>query len=410
MTLAATAEQLGWDFTYETQLLALGPVASGTLEGDLVVRGSGDPSLVQDQGMADSVFRDWAERLKGLGIRAIAGRVLGDDDAFDEETYGSGWMWDDMNEAFSAGVGALQFNMGETTVTVAPGSAAGAPAQISCATEGSGLVLRNRVVTSAAGVSARVSTRRVANTNVLEVSGTVPVGGAPVEHRIAVDNQTLFFVTELRKALIANGIDVRGYAVDIDDLPVAPQVQAAVPLFSYRSPPLSQLADTLMKLSQNQYAETLLKTLGARHGTPTFDAGRQVVVDILRGWGIEASQLLQADGSGLSRYDLVSADVLARVLAHVARDPKLDGPFRASLPVAGMPGMLSGRLKGTPAAGHVQAKTGSMRHIRSTSGYTQTADGEPVVFSIIANNYGIPNAEVDRTADAIILAVFTFRR
>jgi D-alanyl-D-alanine carboxypeptidase/D-alanyl-D-alanine-endopeptidase (penicillin-binding protein 4) len=165
-----------------------------------------------------------------------------------------------------------------------------------------------------------------------------------------------------------------------------------------------------MKLSQNQYAETFMKTLGARAGTPTFDAGRQVIADVIHGWGIESTQVLQADGSGLSRYDMVTAEALAGVLTHVAQDPRLDGPFKASLVVAGMPGMMANRLKGTAAASKVQAKTGAMRHVRSTSGYTQTADGEPVVFSIIANNFGISSADVDRTADAVILKVFEFTR
>jgi serine-type D-Ala-D-Ala carboxypeptidase/endopeptidase (penicillin-binding protein 4) len=319
-------------------------------------------------------------------------------------------MWDDMNEAYSAGVGALQFNMGETIVTVTPAASEGIPATLAIATAGSGLMLRNHVMTGATGSPVHVTTKRIANRTVLEVSGSVPVGGAAVERRIAVDNQTRYFVEELRQALIANGIEVKGPAVDIDDLAEPVRVQDAMPLLVHRSPPLRTLAEPLMQISQNQYAETLLKTLGAQAGTPTFDAGLQAVTEVLTTWGIDPAQVQPADGSGLSRYDIVSADALAAVLTHVARDPRLDGPFRTSLPVAGMPGMLSERMKGTPAAGQVQAKTGSMRHVRSISGYTRTADGEPIVFSIIANNFGVSSATIDRTADEILLEVFTFTR
>ena len=159
---------------------------------------------------------------------------------------------------------------------------------------------------------------------------------------------------------------MRGEAVDIDDLDGGPDA-GITPLFSHRSPPLSQLADTLMKVSQNQYAETLLKTLGAQAGSPTFDAGRRVVRETIAAWGVPASEILYADGSGLSRYDLVTAQTLVTILTHVANDARLRPPFEASLPVAGAVGMLSNRLKGTM----VRAKTGSMGNVRSISGYLQ---------------------------------------
>lgn len=409
VTLAAAAERLGWDFTYETEVLGLGAIDFGFLDGDLIVRGSGDPSLSDDDGTAARVFSTWAERLKALGVRTLSGRIIGDDNAFDDEGYGAGWMWDDMDQAYAAGIGALQLNVDATVVTVTAGTSGG-PATVSVATDASGLAIRNRVVTAPTGTPARVMLRRRANSTVLDVSGEVPAGGEPVSRRIAVVNPTRYFVEELRKALIANGIDVRGPAVDIDDLEAPPHVADAVPLLVHRSPPLHTLAGTMMKVSQNQYAETLLKTLGAQVGTPTFEGGRDVVLRLLDEWGIAAEQLVLADGSGLSRYNLISAEALTAVLARVAQSPALEGPFRAALPVAGGPGMLSSRLVGTPAAGAVQAKTGSMRHTRSIAGYARTADGEPLAFAILANNYGVPPAEVDRAADAILLAVSAFRR
>lgn len=410
VTLAAAAERLGWEYTYETQVLGIGAIDFGFLDGDLVVRGSGDPSLTDADGSAQQVFRAWADRLKALGVRSLSGRIIGDDNAFDDESYGAGWMWDDMQEAYSAGIGALQLNFGETNLMVTPAPHEGDKAMVRFAATAGGLTLRNHVVTGAVGSPVSVVTKRVANSNVMDVLGTVPAGGGAVQRRIAVDNQTRYFVEELREALIANGIEVKGPAVDIDDLTEPVRVQDAVPLLTHRSPPLRTLAATMMQLSQNQYAETLLKTLGAQAGTPTFSRGLQVIAEVLRTWGLDPAQSLQADGSGLSRYDVISAEMLAAVLVHVARDPQLDGPFRASLPVAGMPGMLSERVKGTPVASVVRAKTGSMRHVRAMSGYTQTADGEPMVFSIIANNFGVPGAEVDRTTDAIVLAVTRFTR
>lgn len=410
ITLAAAAERLGWDYVYDTQVLGLGAIDFGFLDGDLIVRGSGDPSIGSDEVPADSLFRSWAERLKALGVRSLSGRIIGDDNALDDEPYGQGWMWDDLDEAYSAGVGALQLNLNATVLTVAPGPAPGAPAIVTCATEASGWTLRNQVTTGPADSPAQVSTRRPANRAVLEVTGSIPAGGAAVKRRIAVENPTQYFVEELRTSLIANGIDVKGPAVDIDDLVEPPRLQDAVPLVAHRSPPLRSLAETMMRLSQNQYAETLIKTVGAQAGTPTFEGGRQQTAGILAAWGIEPGQAVLADGSGLSRYNLVTAEGLVKALAHVARSPVLDGPFRAALPVAGAEGMLSARLKSAPAEGRVQAKTGSMRHARSLSGFTQTADGEPVAFAILVNNFGVPAAEIDAAIDALLLDVMAFRR
>ena len=203
---------------------------------------------------------------------------------------------------------------------------------------------------------------------------------------------------------------MRGEAVDIDELAREPGDRETVVLFSHRSDPLSRLAETLMTLSQNQYAETFLKSLGAGSGPATSRRAGGWFVKRSPRRGVQASDIVYADGSGLSRYDLVSAEALVAVLSHVAGDSRLNSPFQASLPVAGVAGTLSNRLTGTIAAGAVRAKTGSMSNVRSISGYLKTADGEPVAFSIIANNYAVPSAEIDRVADAMLLELVEFKR
>jgi serine-type D-Ala-D-Ala carboxypeptidase/endopeptidase (penicillin-binding protein 4) len=410
VTLAVAADRLGWDYSYETRVLRRGPIEGDVLNGDLVVAGNGDPSLSEDDGSAQRVFQSWADGLKTLGVRTIAGRIIGDDNVFDDDGFGAGWMWDDMDQSYSAAIGALQVNVDAITVTLTPGASEGTPAKLSLPSDGSGLTFRNRVTTGKAGDPPRIVTRRAANSHLLEVSGTVPPGGVAVQRTVAVGNPTLYYVSILRRTLVASGIEVRGEAVDIDELAREPGDRETVVLFSHRSDPLSRLAETLMTLSQNQYAETFLKSLGAGSEPATFEAGRRVVRETLASWGVQASDIVYADGSGLSRYDLVSAEALVAVLSHVAGDSRLNSLFQASLPVAGVAGTLSNRLTGTIAAGAVRAKTGSMSNVRSISGYLKTADGEPVAFSIIANNYAVPSAEIDRVADAMLLELVEFKR
>jgi D-alanyl-D-alanine carboxypeptidase/D-alanyl-D-alanine-endopeptidase (penicillin-binding protein 4) len=408
VTLAATAERLGWDYRYETTIVAGGPVAAGVLDGDLIVVGSGDPSVVAGDG-AERVFGNVAEHLKQLGIRAIAGRVVGDDEAFDDLMLGFGWSWDDLADDYAAGVSALQFNENAVRATVAPGPGVGDSAAISLSASGSGLTIVNAVTTAAAGGMSAISAHRLPGSMRLELRGSIPLDAAASSLTVSVDNPTLFFVTAFRNALIAHGIDVRGPAVDVGDVRDA-RPAGAHTLLSYQSPPLSTLALRLMKASQNQYAETFLKTIGAAAGTPTAAGGRSVAQTILESWGVPASVLVQRDGSGLSRYDYVTPEALVTILEHVDRDGRLRGPFEASLPIGGRDGSLSNRMKGTPAEGNARAKTGSMTGVRSLSGYVTAADGERLAFAIIANNFEVPAAAITGATDDIVVRLAAFRR
>jgi serine-type D-Ala-D-Ala carboxypeptidase/endopeptidase (penicillin-binding protein 4) len=408
VTLAAAAEKLGWEFRYDTKVYAAGPVEGTTLQGDLFVVGSGDPSLVAADGMSDRVFADWASALKQRGISTVAGRIVGDDNAFEDETLGFGWSWDDLPDDYAAGVGALQFNENAVRVTVAPGPAAGASAAIAVAPSDSGLTVVNSVATGAAGSAASTSTRRLPRAATLEVRGSIPIDAATATLAVSVDNPTLFFVRALRSALIANGLDVRGDAVDIDDVRNARPPDGA-PLVSYRSPPLSTLAVRLMKISQNQYAETLLKTIS---DVPVRSAasGRAVALPILHGWGVQPNELIMRDGSGLTRYDFVTPEALVTILGHVYGDPRLRGLFEASLPVAGREGTIANRMKGTAAENNARAKSGSMTGVRSLSGYVTSAGGEHLVFAIVANNFETAPDVVNAATDAIVVRLAAFRR
>src|SRR5262245_5899399 len=261
VTLAAAAERLGWDFTYETQLLAAGRIDSGRLDGDLVIVGSGDPSIVTAGGVADRLFDEWASKLSAAGIRTVSGRIIGDDNAFDDEELGFGWSWDDLPDDYAAGVSALQFNENAVRLTIAPGPWVDDSAAIAVSPPGSGLVVDGDVKTSAPDAPAAIVARRFPGSSRLALSGSIPLGSTPSTRVVSVDNPTIFFVNALRNALIARGIDVRGPAVDIDAIIDAPPRASATPVASHRSPPLSQLSMRLMKNSQNLYAETFLKTL-----------------------------------------------------------------------------------------------------------------------------------------------------
>lgn len=410
VTLAVTADQLGWDYTFETRVAMTGSVKDGVLDGDLVVLGSGDPSFDDWDGAGAAVFSSWAARLKELGITTIGGRIIGNDDVFTDEGYGSGWMWDDMAEDYSAPASGLQFNEGTAQILVTPGTI-GEPAVLALTPSHTRFPMINRTTTVPPGGPTRLSHKALPLTPGAVVSGTIAADAPKQVRNVAIGNPTLYFANALRSGLIANGIDVLGGAVDADDLVDAPAVDAAQAPLSHRSPTLPTLADTLMKLSQNLYAESFLRTLGRLKGAGgDADSGIDVVRKVLASWGAPVHELVLADGSGLSRYNLVSPALVVAVLEHVHGDDRLRGPFIASLPVAGKAGTLSNRMKGTIAEGKVQAKTGSFTNARSIAGFVDSAEGEPLVFDIMSNNYAAPSAQVDRVSDAIVAALAGFRR
>ncbi len=408
VTLAAAAARLGWTFQYNTKLMTSGAIAAGSLDGDLVVVGSGDPSLTD--ATAPPVFTAWADALKAAGVRTITGRLVGDDRALGGEPLGMGWSWDDLPDGYAAGVGALQFDENMARVTIVPGNAPGVPAVVTIAPDATGLVVRNRVTTSAPGSVESIETHRKPGSPELDVRGSIAVGSAPRVHTVSVDRPAQFFVAALREALMAAGIDVRGPVVDIGDDGDAIAPDGRRLLIESQSPPLSALATRMMKASQNQYAETLLRTLGAASGTPTAENGAATAASILQGWGLPADGLIQRDGSGLSRYDYVSPEALVTILTHVDRDATLRTPFEASLPVAGRDGTLSNRMKGTAAEGNARAKSGSMANVRALSGYVTAASGERLAFSILANNFETAPDVVNAATDAIVVRLAQFTR
>ena len=409
VTLAAAAERLGWDFTYETRLVTSAPVVRGVLDGDLIVVGSGDPTIGGRGGSPTRVFEAWADQLRADGITKIKGRIVADARAFDRQSLGAGWAWDYLASYYAAGVSALQFNESVADVAIHPGPAAGAPAVIEVRPIESGLILDNEVTTVAGGET-DLDLTRLPGSNRLVVRGTIPVGAKEVVRAATVDRPALYFVRMLRSTLVAKGIRVTGTAAEYEDVyRTAPAAPTRV-LLSHRSAPLAEIARVQMKVSQNQYAETLLRTLGAQTGDGTAAGGEKVVREVLDGWGIPQDAYVLVDGSGLSRYNYVCADVLVKVLQHVYNDSRLREPFMAALPIGGQDGTLEHRFVGTPAAGNVHAKTGSIANVRALSGYVTSLDGEPFVFSMIANHFTVPQAAIDAATDRAVERLASFSR
>ena len=419
LTLAAAAERLGWDFRYETQLLSAAAVERGLLEGDLIVRGTGDPTINRPDVGQDDLFAQWADELNAVGIQRIEGRIIGDDRALSNgedgvwSGLGAGWAWDDLPFGFATPSGALQQRENVADLVLQPGLQPGTPstAQLDHAT--GGLELVNRVMTGEPDDELTLSLHRLPGQPTLVITGSIPANSLAVRRRVSVDNPTSFFVGVLRQSLELNGITVGGPAVDIDDLPPEEHPDPEGPhrtLAVHRSPPLSEIAVDMMKRSQNLYAETLLRTLGAQAGEGSTTGGQGVIKNLLESWDIDDNEFILADGSGLSRYNFLTANVLVAVLDRIRAAPRHARPFEATLPIAGLDGTLESRMVGTVASGNARGKTGTMSNVRALAGYVETRDGEHLAFAILANNFSNPPAEIIETIDQAVVQLAEFGR
>jgi D-alanyl-D-alanine carboxypeptidase/D-alanyl-D-alanine-endopeptidase (penicillin-binding protein 4) len=401
VTLAAAAETLGWDYRFKTTLESDAEIQGGALKGNLIVRGGGDPTINSRENRARALFDEWAAALTAAGVTRIDGNIVADASAFDSRGLGQGWSWDYLEAGYAAPSSALEFNENVATLTVRPGGKPGDAAQLELPPS-TGLGLVHHVVTGDAGTATAIGFERVPDSNYLDVTGSIAADAKPATRDVAVANPALYFAHSLTLALIERGIPVRGIPVVFQRSSLlAPLPRTAI--VESPSPPLREIATTMMKVSQNLYAETLLKAVGAAGGaTGTANAGRAAAQKIFEAWGIRPDSYVQADGSGLSRYDFVTAEMIATLLERMYKDPRHHDAFVATLPIAGKDGTISTRMKNTRAEANAVAKTGSIANVRALSGYVRTRDGETVVFSILANSFTIPAATVNWIADLAV--------
>ena len=411
ITSAVAAERLGWDYRYTTRIYSTGAISpEGDLDGDLVVVGNGDPTINPRHPERWGAFDAWAKELYAKGLRRVRGHLIGDDNAFAEPGYGVGWAWDDLVTGYGAPVGALQYNENQVELMILPGSAPGDRAVISLSPPGGGMLLDHGVTTVAAGERSRLTVDRHPGSTMLRVSGQVAVDSPAITELAAVPNPTHLYLNALRAALERHRIFVGGNSLDVDDQRVKPDYSRATLLLEDESPTLDAVIDVCMKWSRNEYAETMLFSLAPAGSEATATAGLAVVSDTLLNWGIKPELYVARDGSGLSRNDYLAPDALIGLLTSIWRDERHREKFQATLPQSATSGSLANRMKDTPAAARVWAKTGSMSNVRSLSGYLLTLDNEPIVFSIIVNGFHVPSSRIDAAIDEALVRLVKFPR
>ncbi len=409
ITAAVALVRMGPDYKFETRAFTDGQIHDGVLEGNLIIVGSGDPSCSPrfHDGDAFAVFKNWAAALKEKGIRTISGMILGDDSAFNAPGLGFGWEWNDLPRSYAARACALQFNDNVISLRIAPGPDRASPAIIRALPLEDYLAINNRIMTESGPGGAEPQIEYLDSDESIRATGSIPIKSEPMVQSVAVQHPTRFFLAAVESALSKEGIHANKSGLAIPGNYSAPPYSL---LWSTYSPPLPDILKPLLKKSQNLYAETLVRALGlTQKGEGSFAKGREVVEEALAEMEIPTGSYVYADGSGLSRQNLESADSLVQLLRSMRQQKNFE-IFYDSLPIAGTDGTLSDRMKKSRTKNNVHAKTGSMANVSTISGYVKTADGEMLAFSISVNNSMAAKDIVETLQDKAIEKLAEFAR
>ncbi|HEX9929369.1 MAG TPA: D-alanyl-D-alanine carboxypeptidase/D-alanyl-D-alanine-endopeptidase [Pyrinomonadaceae bacterium] len=418
-TVAAALDRLSPNFRFTTSIYAAAqPDSNGTIRGDLIIYGRGNPliSTVPQDGSTVSALDELAAKIAASGVRRIEGNLIGDESYFSGDPVQVTWEWDDLQWESGAEVSALSINDNLVKLQIAPGANTGVPCVVTITPPNQLFTVINLTQTTTAGTKQELEVHKRLGTNILEIRGTMPLGGRVWSNEITVAKPAEMFVALLKNALAQKGVIVTGQtrAIEAKARKLAPiDLTKMVEIARHDSPILSIIAAKTMKPSQNTYTEIILRTLGEVVGDKSdpkqtsSQRGATVVQKFLAEAGIAPESLVIWDGSGLSRHNLITPNAAAQLYAFMNRH-RYASSWRESLTIAGVDGTLQNRFKNTSAAGNVRGKTGTIDQVSALSGYLTTAAGEQLAFSVIVNALPAGSAAQRAVIDEIVLALANF--
>ncbi|PIE03681.1 MAG: D-alanyl-D-alanine carboxypeptidase/D-alanyl-D-alanine-endopeptidase [Acidobacteria bacterium] len=415
VTTLVAFEHLGPSYSFETAFFYRGTLQNGVLDGDLVVQGFGDPSFSGHYSDGTTHTRELiqqlAQRIKDHGIHEIRGEIIALENFFDDRAIQTSWEWDDCGTYYGTPVSALSLNDGWVDIRVETDSMAVPRMNFFPEATGDVFVFFEEDLSKLTESHEEPDVLRQWGTNNFTLKGRwLPCESFELSR--SVWDPALQYVQVVKRALEEEGVQVHGTSRVVDQLPQAELVY----LFSHDSPSLSELAKVLMKESQNHYADCFIKTTAKRMtGEGSFENGAMLSEALIQKalenmpWDKQRQGFNMKDGSGLSTHNAVQPIQLAALL-----NRGLSAPYwrqwLKSMPIMGVDGTLKRRgSKDGRTKGRVWAKTGYIFRSRALSGYLETLDGEPLVFSILANNYSCPTRRINQVQDNVCSVLMTLK-
>ncbi|MCC5940140.1 MAG: D-alanyl-D-alanine carboxypeptidase/D-alanyl-D-alanine-endopeptidase [Balneolaceae bacterium] len=390
-------EKLGPDYRFETTLYGRGKQIENSWVGDLIIKGSGDPTIngLFTRGNALFLFEKWVQVLQERGIRQIDGNLIGFDGVFDDVPYPKGWEWDDLSYYYAPEISALSFNSNVVDLEVTANGRVGTVPEIQWFPFNTPYVeFINEQQITAPGTRFNESYRRELGTNIILLRSTLPQGYYETEP-LTVTAPTHYFLDTMFRYFNRRGIDVTGHIFSDNDFYRWSDDGLEI-LDIHRSEPLHRMVNELNKESNNFIAEMLLKKVGAEeYGVQgTTDLGLQVLKYYMAEMGFDTTNVSLRDASGMAPATLLMTDDLNRFLISV-RDKEYYPYFYNSLARSGVSGTLGHRFRNSSVRDNFKGKTGFVSGVRALSGYLDTDSGNQLAVTIITNNYTVQTSHVD---------------
>jgi D-alanyl-D-alanine carboxypeptidase/D-alanyl-D-alanine-endopeptidase (penicillin-binding protein 4) len=412
ITTASALQLLGKDFKYETLLQYSGTFdkESGVINGDLYIKGSGDPSLNSEYFRKEEdtfyVANKWAGVLKDKGVKKITGQIVVDISCF-EEDIPANWIWGDMGNYFGAAPSGLSYTDNKFYIVYKP-----------AAKNGDSMSIRKLVpqidnvnITSyvkAGGKEDNAMVYRAPQSNDIKISGTLPVSEKPLSIEGSLPFPEQLLAKHLQQAMTTKGIELTNKTVlKITAYNKKQYIQKLTTLYTNKSAALEKIIYFTNLHSNNQYAESIFRTIALKKGGWGSNAqGIQTITNHLKTKGFDTNGLFITDGSGLSRSDAVTAEHLTKIVYMMCSDTLTKLPFANSLPVAGVSGSLKNLGKGTALENNFKAKSGYITRVRSYAGYMKTKSGKDICVSLIINNFNGSPSDTKKRMEQIFLKIY----
>lgn len=403
-TAALALDQFAPSHQFSTDVLRTGSIAAdGTLEGDLILRGDGDPGLSSRfvEGGPSAPMDSLASRIAAAGVTRVRGRLIADATAFDAQRIPDGWQSRYLHASYAARVSALSLNENLAIIAVTPSTSGKAPSVKIEPDNPLPVVNKARTV---AGRRSRIVVIPRPQGGV-ELRGWIGNRAGTQRYQVVVEEPVEFTAGAFRRALADRGITIEGETVQ------SATPEDAVPVASLPSPPLRDLLAVMNRESINHYAELLFRNAG-RAGSERAVGTVETANDLLQRFMVQKvgaipGAVYAADGSGLSVLDRATPRALVQLLDYAHRAPWGE-TFHASLPVAGESELLRNRMRRTPAQGNLHAKTGTTNSVISLAGYVTAESGELIAFAFIYN--GTDRWRARTTIDAMGPTLASFVR
>ena len=411
---ATALEILGEDYRYPTTLEYDGILENGTLEGNLYIKGSGDPSLGSSHFAPgqNKFLSTWIAALQKAGIKHITGSVISDESIFDTEGVSIKWLREDMGNYYAPGSYGISIFDNMYKLSLQTGAAGTRP--VLKGTEPDIPFIRFKNYLKAAPVSSDSAYIIGAPLDdVRYLYGVLPANREAYVLKGDIPDPALYLARYLTDQLQQKGIRVDGspscYRIEVEENRWKKGERKEI-VTTY-SPTLREIASVCNHVSHNLYADALVKTVGLQYKPrrnemiSSFGRGVQVVKEYWEKKGLDVFPLRMNDGSGLAPADKVSAGFMGELVVYMATESAVSDAFIASLPQAGIEGSVRNFLKGSKLQGKARLKSGGITGVRSYAGYI-TKDGKTYAVAVFSNNYSCPMSRMTRALEKLLLQLF----